>query len=366
MKNLIRISLFATALTAGGFAAPFMAIGDGAELFVTGNLGVRADDNIFLAKNADNDLIFDIAPGIDITFGKNAQLKGSLTLVDTFTNYSDNSKLNTNLFNGSFRSNYDDGKLKLGFNVSYAELNQNSVDIRGLTRRDVFDAGANTEIEVSQITAVGGGVTFKHENYKRRNYTDSDVLTVPIDFFYKWTPKTDISVGYQYRDTKVDIGSDSTDHFFNVGARGEFSPKLKGKFQIGLTTRKLDRGGDDTLLGLQSNFTYELTPKTSIDFGASNDFATSPQGAQQKNLSFNGSVNLKLSEEWSINGGASFRATDYGTRTDDYIEVNLGTSYTISANIKIIGGYVFRDYASNIKSSEFQNNVFSVAANFRY
>src|SRR5687768_17201499 len=163
MKNILRITLISASLAAGSRAAPFMAIGDGAELFLTGSLGVRADDNIFLAKDAESDLIFDIAPGIDLTFGKGGQLQGSLTLSHTFSNYSDNSNLNTNLFNGDFLSRYDDGKMKLGFNLGFHELNQNSVDIRGLTRRDIFSAGGNAEVEISQLTSVAGGIAFNHE-----------------------------------------------------------------------------------------------------------------------------------------------------------------------------------------------------------
>ncbi len=343
-----------------------MAIGDGAEIFLTGTLAVRSDDNVLMAKNATSDLIFDITPGVEITFGKDAQLSGSLTLADAFSNYSDNSNLNTQLFSGAFRSKYDDGKLKMGFNVSYTELNQNTESIRALTRRDVFNTGGNTEVEISQLTSVGAGVTFNHENYKKPGYTDSDSLTVPIDFFYKWTEKTELSVGYRYRDYKVDIGDDSTDHFFNVGARGEFTPKLKGKFAVGLNTRKLDNGGDDTQLGIESSFTYELSPKTNLNFGITNDFGTTPQGAQKKDLSFNGSVDVKLSDEWSVNGGVTYKQTDYLTRKDDYYEGNLGANYTVNAHVKIVGAYAYRNYSSVLKGSEFQNNVFSVAANFRY
>lgn len=366
MKHSIRLALISATLAAGSQAAPFMAIGDAAELFITGNLGVRADDNIFLSKKSDSDLIFDITPGVDIVFGKNAQLQGSLTLAHAFANYSDNSSLNTNLFSGNFVSKYDDGKLKLGFNLGYNELNQNSVDIRGLTRRDVFNAGGNAEVEISQITSVGTGIAFAHENYKRRGYTDSDSLTIPVDFFYKWTPKVDLSVGYRYRDYKVDIGSDSNDHFFNVGARGEFSPKFTGRIAVGINSRKLDRGGDETQLGLDSNFSYEVTPKTMLQFGASNDFGTSPQGQQQKNLSINGAVTTKVSEEWSLNAGLSFRAINYGTRTDDYFEGTLGTAYTVNANVRLVGAYIYRNYSSDISASEFKNNVFTFGANFRY
>ena len=364
--SLVRSSLFVASLPVLAYSAPFMAIGDGAELFLTGNLGVRSDDNVFLSAKAESDLIFEIAPAVSLEFGKNAQLKGSLTLTDTFTNYSDNSGLNTQLFSGAFRSNYDDGKLKMGFNLSYTESNQNSVDIRGLTRRDVFNVGGNAEVDLTQLTKIGAGVTLNHENYKRRGYTDSDSFEVPLNLFYKWTEKTDISVGYRYRDYKVDIGSDSTDHFFNVGARGEFTPKLKGRFAIGLNTRKLERGGDDTLLGVDAGFSYEITPKTSFDFTITNDFGTSPQGQQQKNFSLGGTLTSQISQEWSVNGGLNFRATDYGTRVDDYVEVTVGAVYTLSTSVRIIGGFTYRNYASDISASEFKNNVFSVAANFRY
>jgi polysaccharide biosynthesis protein VpsM len=375
MKKILRLTLISVSLGACSYAAPFMAIGDGAELFLTGTLGIRADDNIFLSRNAESDVIFDINPGVDITFGKDAQMKGALTLSDNFANYSDNSDQNTQLFQADFWTRYDDGKLKLGFNVGYHELNQNTVDARAngvLVRRDVFTAGGNTEVEISQLSSVGAGVSFNHENYKRVGFTDSDTLLVPIDFYWKWTPKTDVSIGYRYRDTKVDIGSDSSDHFFNIGARGEFSPKFTGKFAVGWNRRKLDIGGDKDQFGVDSSFAYEIDPKTSLQFGASNDFGTSPQGQQQKNLVLNGMVMTKISEEWAVNAGLSWRNIAYSRfgrlapHEDDYIEGQLGTTYIINANVRLVGGYTYRKYNADIAASEFKNNVFSFAANFRY
>src|SRR4051812_20095116 len=108
MRKLLRFTVILASLGGWSFAAPFMVIGDGAELFLTGNLGVRADDNIFLAQNAVSDVIFDISPALDLTFGKDAQLKGGFTLTDAFTSYSDNSRLNTQLLSANFVARYDD------------------------------------------------------------------------------------------------------------------------------------------------------------------------------------------------------------------------------------------------------------------
>lgn len=392
MKKITRIALLSASLGASTYAAPFLAVGDGAELFLTGGLGIRADDNIlFETTGEDSDLIFDITPGIDLTFGKNAQMQGSLALNVVFTSYSDNSNLNTELFNGDFVTKYDDGKLKMGFNLGYHELNQNSATVRGLTRRDVFNAGGNAEVEISQISSVGAGVTFVHENYKTdkaAGYTDSDMLTVPLDFYYKWTPKVDLSFGYRFRDTQVDIGEDTKDHFFNVGARGEFSPKFTGVFKVGFNNREFDSGGDDSTIGLDASFVYEVSPKTSLQFGAANDYGTSALGRQYESLSINGAINTKLSEEWAVNFGLAWRSLDFSSYsyfdttaitptnpsglvvvksyTDDFLEARLGTTYIVNTNVRLGAEYIYRDLSSDRAANEFSNNVFAVSANFRY
>lgn len=351
-----------------------MAVGDGAELFATGVVGVRADDNIFLAKDGTSDVIFDLTPGLELDYGKNAQLQGSLTLADDFSLYTDHSNLNTNLFSGDFVSKYDDGKTKMGFNAGYHELNQNSVDVRTdgrLIRRDIGTIGANGEVGISEITAVGGAVNYVNENYHPAGYVDSETLTIPVNFYYKWTPKVDLSVGYQYRNYSVKSGPavDSSDHFFNVGARGEFTPMLTGKVAVGYTKRNLDVGGDESLLGIDSSLAYEFSPKTTAQIGLTNDFGTSPTGAQEKNLTANVLVTNKLDEQWSINGGVSYRRIQYATRTDDYWEGTIGAAYTMSANVRLVGSYVYRNYSvgdAAFSASEFDNNVFSIAANLRY
>lgn len=373
-KTSIRLAAVVTAslaLAAAANAAPFLAIGDGAELFATGTLGVRADDNIFLSNNATSDVIFDITPGLEFTFGKDGQVKGSLTLVDAFSNYTDHSDLNTDLFSTDFVAGYSDGKMKLDFAAGYHELNQNTVDTAAaaggtLTRRDVSNVHVGGEVEVSEITSVSLGYTYVHTNYKRSGYGDSDDTTVPLNFYYKMTPKLDLSAGYQYRNFQTQIGQDSVDHFFNVGARGEFTPLLSGTVRIGYTKRTFDRGNDESLLGVDGSLTYALTPKTNVQMTISNQPDTSPQGQQQKNFSVGASVTSNVSDVLKLTGGLSYRAIDYLTRTDDYLEGNLGATYIVNAYVNLIGAYAYRHNSSVINSSEFTNNVFSLAANIRY
>lgn len=371
MKRIIPLAILSFSLASNLLAAPFMAIGAGAELFITGTVGVRADDNIFLTASEEDDIIFDVNPGLELTFGKNAQLKGAITLQESFTSYMDNDLLNSNLFSSSFSAAFDDGKLKLNAQFGFSELNQNNADVRppvnGLTRRDVTTTGVNGEVEISPLTAIGGGLTYSRDNYITAGFTDSESLSVPLNFYYEMSPKVDLSFSYRYRTTEVDIlGNDSDDHSFLIGARGDFSPKLTGRFGFGVTRREIKAGTERDLFAVDISFAYELSPKTSVQAGLSHDFGTSPQGAQQKNFTANVGVTNKLSEFWSLNAGVSYRRIDYLTRIDDFYEGNLGAAYTFNSNIRIIGSYVYRTYESALAGSDFTNNVFSLAASLRY
>lgn len=373
MNKLLRSLLISASLATAMQAAPFLAIGDGAELFVTGTLAVRGDDNIYLANDAVADTIFDFGPGAELVFGKNAQLQGALTLSDVWSRYADRHQLNTNLFAGDFVTKYDDGKTKLGFNAGYHELNQNNADIRGLIRRDITTASATSEFGVSELTAIGVGADYSHENYHPAGYVDNDTITIPVNVYYKLTPKIDLSAGYRYRDYSADDVKnvpDSQDNFYNIGARGTFTPKLTGKVAVGVTQRKFSSGGISTknMLGIDTSLAYELSAKSTVQVGATTGFDTSPTGDQQKNITLNAMFNTKVSEQWMVNAGASYRRINYYTlnRPDDYYEGILGATYIINANIKLVGAYTYRGYRSDINPIEFDNNVLSIAANFRY
>lgn len=374
MKNILRISVAAAAIA---FAqASFAADGDGPAFFVTGTVGVRADDNIYLSRVATDDVIFDVVPGIAVEFGRNANLHTTLTFAEAFARYSDNDHLNSNLFSGILSSNYDDEKLKFSFGTSFRQIEQNTVDIRDLTRRDVFNIRGNLEMLLTAKSSVAVGAMFDDTNYERSSYADTEIKTVPLNYYLKLTPKVDMSFGYRFRDTQVSLGQDSQDSFFNVGARGEFTPKLVGSFAVGYNRRSISGGNDRDQLGVNSSFSYSVTPKTLIQFGIDNDFGTSGSGSQQKNFTVSTGVNTRISEQWGYSLGLSRRQISYDTRRDTYWEGQVGVDYTIKAGISILASYTYRNNSSTLSyppgpaydpyDPNFRNNVFTIAANFRF
>lgn len=352
-------------------AAPFMAIGDNAELFVTASANVQFDSNIYLdPSNEKKDTIFSFTPGLDLVFGKGSATSGDVFFRDEIRRYSKNDVQNTTLPNFGAHSAYSNGVTKADFNVSYMALAQNDNDVNPIgtiVQRDLTNVSAKTEFGLTEKTSLGVGVAFDRTHYDSTAYSDSNVWSLPVDLYYQANPKLDWSLGYRYRSSALSgNGQDSTDNFLSIGARGEFTPKLTGQVRLGYTMRSFDVGADQNLFGVDGNLTYLFSEKTTLHLTFGNDFGSSGTGASTKNSSLGLNVSTHMTEQWFLNAGVNYRKTEYATRTDDYTEGQLGVTYVYNNNINFGASLTLRNNSSDLAVAEFSQNVFSLGANIRY
>jgi len=371
MKHLARLALLSTLLAISAQAAPFMAVGDNAELFVTAAAAVQFDDNIYLdSSNEKNDTIFSFTPGVDLVFGKGSATTGNVYYREEFRRYSDNDVQNTSLTNIGVNSKYSNGVTKADFNAAYAQVAQNDNDIRAtgdIVRRNISNVGGKIEFGISEKTVIAIGAAFDKTNYGPKSYVDSNVWSLPIDVYYQDNPKLDWSLGYRYRSTDLSgAARDSKDHFLSLGARGEFTPKLIGQVRAGYTQRSFDVGSDKNLFGVDGNLTYLYSDKTSYRFTFGNDFGSSGTGDSTKNFTLGLNASNQFTEQWFMSAGLNYRSTEYSTRTDDFIEGQVAVTYVYNTYVNFGASLTLRNNSSDLGAAEFSQNVFSVGANIRY
>lgn len=354
-------------------AAPFMSLGDGAELFLTGTVAVESNDNVTLSQTEVSDTIFEVAPGASLVFGNNSLLSGSLDYVESITRYADHDELDAELSNVAFQGRYAEENTVFNVFASFAQLNQNTVDLRNpgsnqLSRRDVSRFGGDGEWEMTPKIRMSIGTSYQKIDYKRPGFADSETTTLPFGLYYAMTPKVDVSAGLQFRETDLDQSySDSSDVFYSIGARGEFTPKLSGTFRIGVTDRDSELGRDRTALGLASDFTYVYSEKTTLNLGVANDFGNAGTGESQENTDFYIGARAALSPEFGVSGRIYYRSIDYFERPDDdYLEAQVIADYTVSEHVTISGAVIFRNNESDLPGGDFENSVVRLAAHLRY
>jgi Uncharacterized protein conserved in bacteria len=373
-----RLALLSSLTTAPAFAAPFLAIGNNAELFLTARTEVRYEDNItFSSQNELEDEVFEVSPGAEIIFGKNSLVKGSFSYVERITSYSDYNDLNSNLSNLVFATRYDGARLDLDADASFRELNQNTRDVRNaatLVRRDVYSAGVEGEYALTAKSKVALGAKYHRTQYKVAGFNDQTHYTIPANYYFAITEKVDLSAGFQYRKRDVDnvtgANSDSDEYYFNVGARGEFTAKLSGKFNVGYLLRDPEAAGadDDKTIGVRAGLIYAYSPKTRFTLDLSNDFETGSDARGNETASITLGANTSLTAAWSVGATIGYSKIDYLSinREDDYFVGGVSVTYVYNEHVNFQAGYSINDNSSDLASAEFTANVVRIAANFRY
>ena len=310
MKNIVRNLVMLGCFGGSAFAAPFCAIGDNAELFLTGQAGVRFDDNILLSPGGPNkksDTILSFTPGLELDFGKDSLIKGILSVSETFTNYMSHSEFNTQLTSLNFKADYSGSeKTRVGTNAFYNQFDQTTYAANGTNvRRNVYGGGVDGEYSLSPKTSFGSGISFSRTEYVQSGDVGSKDYGIPLNVYYGITPKVDLSAGLTYSRSDLDNGLSYDDYYYNIGARGEFTPKLKGNFSIGYDDRKGSGGAgakDNSSVAFHSGLTYAYSEKTTMTLNADKGFTNASSGTStQKNTGVSLGAQTDISAAWKLN-----------------------------------------------------------------
>ena len=354
-------------------------------LSATLETGARYNDNVFLQPTAKvNDTILSATPGISLRWGDKSHTHGSLGYTESFEHYVHGTAPNVSLGNGNFNFAFDGAASSGSANASYQQLYQTNTDLAAQGINDLIRTNVTTgglSLQANPWAKIGGrlGVNYADTNYLTDGLIGNSQIGVPFDLIFNVTPKTDLSLGYSFGTQRPDGGGDSSkDHYFNVGARGEFTPKLSGSFNIGYQTRKVGANPDEHMLAFNGSFDYALTARTTLSLIANRNFNASALGASTKNTSFKLNLATDFSPQFSLKASVAYLDNEYGAgvfrpdqvvpqvRTDHTWESTLSASYLFTDWFSTTAAYVFQQNNSTLPSVEYSNNVLSLSLGLKY
>ncbi len=369
-----KLLLLSALVGLSGLAHAAIDLDGGIKLIPTATAGVQFNDNLFLSQNNEvNETVWVLAPGATLTSGEGAMNSMSFSYTEQFQVYSDNSNLNTSLSFVDLTSRYDDGKMKVGVDAWFHQANQATRDVRNASRlinRDLLHGAFSDELKWSDKSSARAAVVYDSTSYKASGYRDASYFEVPFQYFYQVQPKLDLSAGLRYRKNTIDgagsLGSD--EYFYSVGARGELTPKVTGEISLGYIQFNPDSGKNQSSLGLQSQFNMELTQKSAVKFGASNQYGYGALGDSYRTTTLYSGVDLQLTANLQLNGMVSYNQYSYsvGSRKDDFWSGLLSATYTVTREFSVNGTLSHANNDSNLNLASFKNNILAVSASYRF
>jgi len=373
---------------------------------VTLDSSVQRNDNVYLSNtNRTKDTVLSITPGIQAGFGQHTISHGELIVQEAFTHYQDNSAPNAHLANATGNLGYAGEQIKSNLTGAYQQLYQNNADYTAtgqklLLRTDTLNLSGNVEVPFATKMAGSVGANLSRTEYKNSTLVGNRNLTFPLSLYYTIEPKLDLSGGFSYGTTMpTGAGPKAKDLYYNIGARGSFSPKLTGTFSVGTRKRSVDAvfqgtkevapAFDDNLLGFDGSFEYQATEKTNAILSLSRNFGSSALGQTTKGSQYALQITSNPTPQFSISAKAAYRLTDNGpavfattpagaaaaARQDKGWENSLGATYTFTKWLTLVANYTFRNnrstYAQSTNPStqtvpDYNNNVFSLTLGLQY
>ncbi len=379
-RFFLSVCLLALSLVGTGslHAAPMMSLGDSADLFINGSTAIRWDDNLALDENNElDDFVFQLKPGLELVFG-NGETAGNFSILYQYDilRYSSEDAFDTEnnilVANGSYEGAKFTGTANFAFIES--ETNTSSINLPGqLIPQEVTTLNLNGEYEISPKTSVGVGIQYVDTSYvgfATNLIPDRDTLSIPVDVYFASSPKLALSAGYRYRTTDIERGNDPDDHFFNVGVRGEMTPKLNGQIRVGYQSRNYSVGSrdDENALSVVGDMVWEATPKTQVSVRLNRDFNVGGAGETLRNTGFMANAQYAYSEIWYFTGNFWFDRNEYvgTTREDDMVGLGVGLVYVPNDYVRVTSGLSFKDNDSNNPGSSYSQSQLSVSASLRY
>lgn len=384
------LAAFASSL--GLSAAPMVAIGDNAALFVTGVVGITYQDNVFRTEmNRVDDIFFRVQPGVELQFGSRGAASAALFASGEILRYTDQTGLNNELLHLLLTASLDEQVYQLSFLASYDERSINSLDraseitdASGIAR-DLKDTAVHlhSRYAFSNLTSMSAGLLFNRRDYNDVGLAGSESFSIPVSLFYEVSPVLDARFGYQWR--KVDIIGvtdafvDSyRDNHFTVGLVGELgSPLFVGDLSLGWMERKFR--GDISMFPFANRKINSITYDVGVTYNATNssytlrlerDYMTSIFGGQnfsRSQISLLG--RFPLVPMWSATAMVGYSFSDYSNsdrEQDDYFG-RVGVHYTPNEYIRVSATFSHnRVDGSGLQSSDYRANTFSVSATLRY
>src|SRR5208283_290640 len=354
-------------------AEPLLSFGPDVPLFLTASVSVRHDDNVLLSPTDKvGDTIYLFVPGIDLHYA-GSQASMGITASEQFSRYAKEHSLDDQLANIAANIGFNGSQASFNAVGSYQQIDQTTTTATNLdqtVKHTIEAVSVNAETALTAKTRVGVTPGFTRVEFPEVGFTDSDIWTLPVDLYYGITPKTDVSVGYAYNRTTTPGGADNANSsFYNVGARGQFTPKLSGQVRVGLSTLKPVAMPTTRQLGVQSTLNYAYSPRTSFSLYANNGFAPSAAGNQTEVFSTGLTGNFELSQQWTLAVAGGMSSTKYlisVPRTDRFWDGSILLTYIVTSNFDLSASYLYRKNFSTLEAVTFDDSLATFTAACRF
>ncbi|MDB6151123.1 MAG: hypothetical protein JWQ44_2571 [Chthoniobacter sp.] len=354
------------------------------KLFFHGYARATYSDNIFIQhENAEEDLIFKIAPGITVGYGDlhrgafdlKTFREGSETsrseipeemnflfvrYVPSYTAFLDHTSENTLDHDAALEGSYQRQKLKAGVKLHFQTLNLPEIDLGERIKQKRFTGQVTTEYDYSDKSTLElNGHAFTRDYDEQVHINEYRAQTWLNHLVH---PKTNVSAGLTYG--RVDVSSGPGENYEQLLLRTRYRPSqnLQLNATTGVEYRQIEGVADQTNAVFSAGGSYQPVEGTLLHIQTYRRSQTSPARGgwsyMATGLDLRWHQRFLQRYHFGLSGGYQWAdynvdATTGSEREDDilYLRPSLGFDLTKSLSAEL--GAEYRENSSSAESHSF-------------
>jgi len=362
-------------------ARALVSLNDGTDrIFVTGTASVSRDSNIFLSKSGGGDYVYSSGLFVEYTrkagwIGVNAGVGVDASQFDRFAR--------ENFQNPRFSAEFTKQTGRTTGSLNLSAQRQSRADAALNTRNTSwnYNAGLNARYPIIERYSFSGGVGYNLTKYiDNPAYVDLASYSANLNLFYILSNERDLFAGYRFRYSDTSRNTEDTDHAFNVGVSGRIIPRVNGTISVGYQVRTPNddvAGASYGSTTASASVAFAISKKLSLTGRLAKDFSTSASDTSidvtTAGLDLQYSYSTKLTTGAGIGHGLNRFLGRGGLisgtathREDTSFDWGARISYVYSQHLQTTLSYTYLKNWSNVSSSDFERNSWSLGVSSRW
>ncbi len=262
-----------------------------------------------------------------------------------------------------------ESRFDLRFDAGFNEVTGTDANLLRVVEREVTTASLRGRYDFTEDYFVRGEFRFSDESYQTDGFDDVQEITVPLDFFYRYSENLAFGLGYRYRDTRVSEDGpeeeDNSDHAVYLALEGRVAPSTEGEVRVGLQRREFETSDvdDDDSFFAEVSLAWEAADPTLVELSAGQEFETSGVGETVERIYAELSVRHRFNDKLSARLAGGYEERDFSDteRTDEEFYLRLNGDYVLIENRLELRGSIFHSTQdSDFDDAEFDRTLASL------
>lgn len=339
------------------------------------------DTNLNRNDDDDEDSIAVITPRVLYRYDQGAVFVDAFAGVqirryNDFTQY-DAENIKTGI---SFRYPYQqaDRNFSLEGSFGYNETTQADGDLAQVIQKETLAGELKGTYFFSDRYFAKAGGRVKDEVSKTDGFDDVRTVTVPLEFFYRYSEDLAFGLGYQIRDSKISGSpnpADSTTHSVYLAVEGQLTPTVGSSIRLGYQDRNFDLSQfeDQGSTLLEAELMWQPNERMRFAAMASNKYDITALNQSIEKLNGQASFDYRYDEKLNFKLTGGYEETDFSTlamenvRNDEEFFGSIGADYElIEDRLSLKGLIYYSDRDSDQAGSTYDRAFFLLSFDLIY